>query len=189
MEPSLSLTSSVIEDLRLATSRMIGVARRAFMAEMTLKYCQGNARQAEVLIGWGRQTVKTGLAEKRCALSCLGAQSARCGIKRWEQRFPDVAQALWALAESHAQQDPTFKTTLAFTRLTAAQALKQLRVQGFNEDQLPSCGVMAVILNRNGYRLRKVVKAKPQKKFQKLMPSLPTSRQKTRVHSTDRPSV
>jgi len=158
------------------------------MAKMTLKYCQGNARRAETLIGWGRETIKTGLSEKRSGMVCLGAQSARSGTKRWEQKFPDVAQALWELAESHAQQDPTFKTTLAFTRLTAAQALKELRAQGVDEAQLPSPGVMAVILNRNGYRLRKVVKAKPQKKSRKRMPSLPTSRQRTRSHVMDKPS-
>ena len=45
---------------------------------------------------------------------------------------------LWELAEAHAQQDPTFRTTVAFTRLTAAEALKQLRARGVAEAQLPS---------------------------------------------------
>jgi hypothetical protein len=49
--------------------------------------------------------------------------------------------------------------------LTAAEALKQLRTQGFQEDQLPSLSTMADVLNRNGYRLRKVLKAKPLKKL------------------------
>jgi trans-aconitate methyltransferase len=69
------------------------------------------------------------------------------------------------LAELHSQQDPTFRTLLSYTRLTAAEALKQLRAQGFQEDQLPSPSTMAEVLNRNGYRLRKVLKAKPQKKL------------------------
>ena len=51
----------------------------------------------------------------------------------------------------------------AYTRLTAAEALKQLRDQGFAEAVLPSPSTMADVLNRNGYRLRPVVKAKPQK--------------------------
>ena len=76
-----------------------------------------------------------------------------------------MAQALWALAELHSQQDPTFPTLLSYTRLTAAEALKQLRAQGFQKDQLPSPSTMAEVLNRNGYRLRKVLKAKPQKKL------------------------
>ena len=69
------------------------------------------------------------------------------------------------LAEAHAQQDPTFKTTLAYTRLTAAAALQALRERGFSDEQLPSAGTMAQVLNRLGYRLRKVVKAKPVKKI------------------------
>ena len=64
-----------------------------------------------------------------------------------------------------AQQDPTFRTVIGYTRLTAAEALKQLPAQGFSEDPLPSASAMAEILNRMGYRLRKVVKAKPQKKI------------------------
>ena len=73
--------------------------------------------------------------------------------------------ALERLAEAHAQQDPTFRTTLAYTRLTAKAALSALRAQGYSEEQLPSPSTMAEVLNRLGFRLRKVVKAKPQKKI------------------------
>jgi len=41
------------------------------------------------------------------------------------------------LADSHAQQDSSFTTEIAFTRLTAEAALKQLRSKGFGETQLP----------------------------------------------------
>jgi hypothetical protein len=68
----------------------------------------------------------------------LGAQAAFCGSRLWEEQYPDVARALWALSEGHGKQDPTFRTVLSYTRLTAAKALKQLRAQGFPEDQLPS---------------------------------------------------
>ena len=132
---------------------------------MTLKYCQGNARQAERVFGWGRETVKLGLNEHRTGIICLGMQSVYGGDKLWEEKHPEVAQALWALAELHSQQDPTFRTSLPYTRLTAAEALKQLRSQGFHEDQLSSPSTMADVLNRNNYRLRKVLKAKPLKKL------------------------
>ncbi|WP_425287009.1 ISAzo13-like element transposase-related protein [Nitrosomonas communis] len=90
-----------------------------------------------------------------------------------------MAQTLWVLAESHCQQDPTFRTALSYTRLTVAAALDRLRAQGFPEDCLPSPSTMAEVLNRNGYRLRKVVKAKPQKNSRKRMPSLPILRTRT----------
>ena len=143
---------------------MSGAERRAFQAAMTLKYCQGNARLAERVFGWGRETVQLGLNEHRTGVICQGAQEACSGDKLWEEKHPEAAQALWALAELHSQQDPTFRTLLSYTRLTAAEALKQLCSQGFREDQLPSPSTMAVVLNRNGYRLRKLLKAKPQKK-------------------------
>jgi len=158
-----ALAASHTEDLRLAASKMLGAERRSFQAAMTLNYCGGSARQAEVVFGWNRHSVELGLHERRAGMICLGAQEAYCGNKLWEEKHPEVAKALWGLAESQAQQDPTFRTTLAYTRLTAAEALKQLRSLGFAEDVLPSPSTMAAVLNRNGYRLRPVLKAKPQK--------------------------
>ena len=152
-------------DIRLAASKMTGATRRSFEAEMTLKYCGGDARQAESVFGWGRHTVELGLAERRTGILCLGAQSACSGRKRWEDTHPEAAEALSRLAEAHAQQDPTFRTTLAYTRLTAKAALAALGAQGYSAEQLPSPSTMAEVLNRMGFRLRKVVKAKPQKKI------------------------
>jgi len=166
MLDSLPLPSpSQIADLRLAASNMTGPTRRAFEAEMTLKYCGGTPLLAETIFGWGRRTVAVGLAERRTGILCLGAQSAFSGRKRWEERHPQVAEALRQLADAHAQQDPTFRTSLTYTRLTAKAALEALREQGYREEQLPSPSTMAEVLNRLGFRLRKVVKAKPQKKI------------------------
>ena len=128
-------------------------------------YCGGNPLMAEAVFGWGRQTVALGLAERRTGIMCLGAPSAFSGRKRWEDTHPRVAEALCQLAESHAQQDPTFRTSLAYTRLTAQAALEELRAQGYDAAQLPAPSTMAQVLNRMGFRLRKVLKAKPQKKI------------------------
>jgi hypothetical protein len=165
LETSQILTPSQIEDIRLASSKMQGANRRAFQAEMALKYCRGSARLSETIFGWKRQTVDLGLAEKRGGITCVGAQSALSGRKPWEECQPEAADALRQLAESYGQQDPTFQSSIAYTRLTAAAALKQLAEQGFKPEQLPAASTMSEILNRMGYRLRKVVKAKPQKKI------------------------
>ena len=161
----MSLTPSQVEDLRLAASKMTGASRRAFQAQMTIKYCEGSARKAERLFGWGRRNVQLGLEERRSGIICVGLQSSYSGAKQWEELFPEAAQALREIAEAHAQQEPSFKTSIAFTRLTAAEAIAQLRSQGFEESQIPAPSTMAIILNRMGYRLRKVLKAKPQKKI------------------------
>jgi hypothetical protein len=160
-----SLSPSQITELRLAASKMTGSKRRAFEAEMTLKYCDGNPLMAATVFGWGRQTVALGLAEQRTGIRCLGAQSAFSGRKRWEEHHPQAAQALRHVADAHVQQDPTFRTSLTYTRLTAQAALHALRDQGYRAEQLPSPSTMAEVLNRLGFRLRRVVKAKPQKKL------------------------
>jgi hypothetical protein len=156
------LPPSPIADVRLAAAKMTGPKRRAFEAEMALKYCEGTPLRAESLFGWSRRTVEVGLAERRTGLVCLGAQSARRGRKRWEDMHPEAAADLCRLAASHAQQDPTFRTPLAYTRLTAKAALEALRPQGYDEDHVPAPSTMAEVLNRMGFRLRKVVKAQPQ---------------------------
>jgi hypothetical protein len=109
--------------------------------------------------------VALGLAERRTGIICLGAQSACSGRTRWEEWHPQVAEARRQLADAHAQQDPTFRTSFAYTRLTAKAALEVLREPGYREELLPSPSTMAEVLNRLGLRLRTVVKAKPQKKI------------------------
>ena len=159
------LASHQIEDLRLAAAQMTGAARRAFQAEMTLKYCHGSARLAETLLGWSRNAVEVGLAERRTGIVCVDGHAAWSGRKRWEEKYPEAAEALRRVAEAHAQQDPTFRTMLAYTRLTAKAAREALQEQGIAEAHLPAASTMAEVLNRMGYRLRKVLKAKPQKKI------------------------
>lgn len=169
--PSLSgqvfqqISSQQVADLRLAAAQMSGAKRRAFQAEMAEQYCAGNPRQVERLFGWSRETVEVGLAERRTGVICLGAQAAFSGRKRWEDQHPQAAAALRALAEAQAQQDPTFRTSLAYTRLTAKAAVAALRARGFSKTEVPAPSTMAIILNRLGFRLRRVLKAKPQKKI------------------------
>jgi hypothetical protein len=182
------LTPSQIADLRLAASQMTGAKRRAFEAEMALKYCEGNPLQAESIFGWSRRTVAVGLAERRTGIICLGAQSAFSGRKRWEDTHREAADDLRRLADAHAQQDPTFRTTLAYTRLTAQAALAALTAQGYRKDQLPAPSTMAEVLNRLGFRLRKVVKAKPQKKLKETDAIFDNLEKKTRQRQQRTPS-
>jgi hypothetical protein len=174
-----------LDDLKLVASKMKRVERRTFQAAMAVKYCDGSARQAEAVFGWSREAVTVGLHERRTGIVCLNVHSAVCGDKLWEEKHPQVAQALWKLAEAHAQQDPSFRTTVSFTRLTAAEALRQLSAQGFADEVLPSPSTMAEVLNRNGDRLRPVLKAKPQKNSPRPTRSSPTSA--TRTNPTPMP--
>jgi len=179
------LSQAHLEDVRQAASKLTGAKRREFQAEMALKYCRGSARLAESMFGWNRTTVAVGLAEKRTGLICVGAQSGFGGRKRWEERYPEVAAALRDLAERHSQQDPSFRSTRAYTRLTSAEALRQLEAIGYPPEHLPAPSTMALVLNRMGYRLRKVLKAKPQKNCLRPTPSSLTSTPKMLTPSSE----
>jgi len=178
-----SPTPQQIADLRLAASHMTGATRRAFQAEMTLKYCEGNARRAEDVFGWGRQNIEVGLAEKRTGIECLSLHGAFSGRLRWEDQYPQAAAALMELALAHSQQDPTFRTTVSYTRLTAKTAIEGLRPKGIEEAALPAPSTMAVILNRLGFRLRNVVKSKPLKKIPETHAIFDNVKKKTRKPS------
>ena len=150
---------------------------------MTWKYCGGNALMAEAVCGWGRQTVARGLGARRPGIMCLGAPAAFSGRKRWEEQHPHVAQALRQLAAAHAPQAPPFRTCLASTRLTAQAALEALRAQGYGAAPLPSPSTMAAVRKRLGFRLRKVVQAKPQKKRKETDAIFDNSKKKPRTPS------
>ena len=100
------LSASQREDLRFAAAQMTGAARRAFQAEMTLKYCHGSARFAETWLGWSREAVEVGLAEHRTGIVCVDAHAAWSGRKRWEEKYPEAASALREMAEAHAPAGP-----------------------------------------------------------------------------------
>lgn len=61
--------------------------------------------------------------------------------------------------------DPMFQTPLAFTRMTAKAVHEQLKANMAGRNRhVPAKRTVHDILNRLGYRLRPVLKTKPQKK-------------------------
>jgi hypothetical protein len=158
-----SLSPSPITALRLAASPMTGAKRRALEAERTRQYGDGHPLMAEAVLGWGRQTVALGLAERRTGSRGLGAPAAGSGRKRWDEHHPQAAQALHHLADAQAPQDPTLRTRVTSTRLTAQAAGKAWREAGESEEQWPSPRTMAAVRKRLGFRWRRVVQATPQK--------------------------
>lgn len=159
------LSEDVIESIKSAAKRLTGWKRRAFQAEMAVKYCDGSARKTEYRFGWGRQSVETGLNERRTGIRCIDNVGAR-GRKRIEDQNPDLAEQIRALAEPETQADPKLQTPLAFTRITA-KAVHQELAKTNDAQSLPSQRSVHRMLNRQGYQTRRVRKTKPQKKFPK----------------------
>src|SRR5262249_33322557 len=135
-----------------------------FLGEVTLGLCQGNTRQAERRFGWGRDTIAKGLHELRQGIRCVENFAAR-GRPRWEEEDPQRARDIRALAEPFTQADPELKSQRCYTNLTAKELRQQLQARmGYAEQDLPSERSLRDILNRMGYRLKRIQKAKPLRK-------------------------
>ena len=160
---SPELLESVKDTIKLAVRKLTGFRRRQFQAEMAIKYCAGSARHAERLFGWGRAAVHTGLNELRTGLRCLDGFSAR-GRHKTEEQHPELVQEIHALVEPASQADPKFQTPLAYTCMTAKAVHQQLAANAEGTDRhVPAERTVHTILNRLGYRLRRVRKTKPKK--------------------------
>jgi hypothetical protein len=150
--------------LQQGANRLKGHERRLFMAEVTLKLCDGKARQAERRFGWGRETVDKGLHELQQGMRCLENFAAR-GRPRLEVKNPQLAQDIRAIVEPHTQADPELKSARRYSNLSAADVLEALQTKkGYATENLPSKRTMRDILNRMNYRLKRIRKSKPLKK-------------------------
>jgi hypothetical protein len=169
-----ALTEDSIQTIQSASKLLTGYRRRRFQAEMALKYCHGSARRAETVFGWGRVAVETGLNEQRTGIRCLDAANCR-GRKKTEERCPELEAHIQRLVDPQAQADPKFQTTLAFTRVTAKAVREALQAEPALQGSVPCRQTVGRVLNRLGYRLRRVLKARPEKKFPRPTRSSPTS--------------
>jgi hypothetical protein len=174
------LTESVRDTIRSAARKLTGFGRRQFQAEMAMKYCRSNPRCAERVFGWGRDAVNTGLNELRTGIRCVENYSTR-GRPKSEVKSPQLVQEIHALVEPKTQADPKFQTSLAYTRITAKAVRERLvAITAGSARHVPAERTVYDILNRLGYRLRRVQKTKPQKKSPKPTPSSTTSGKSTR---------
>jgi len=170
-----ALTEEFTATILLAASLLTGYKRRRFQAESAIKYCQGSARRAETLFGWGRDAVETGLNELRTGIRCLDAVEVR-GRKKTEELHPELEEHIHRLVDPQAQADPKFQTTLAYTRITAQAVHDALQAIPELKNVVPTWQTVGCLLNRLGYKLRRVLKARPEKKFPKPTPSSSTSK-------------
>jgi hypothetical protein len=158
------LPDQQVATLKDAAGKLTGAKRRAFQAQVTLDYLEGNARRAESVLGWYRKTVELGLHELRTGLRCVERFSAR-GNRKSEEKQPELERDIRALADPESQVDPKFQSPFVYTRITAKGLRTALIEQkGWTEEELPCEKTMGNLLNRLGYRLRRVQKAKPVKR-------------------------
>ena len=165
------LTPKVIETMRYAARDLTGSKRRAFEARVSLDYLGGDTRLTETVFGWSRHTVARGIKEFNSGRVSLDAP--RASKPKTEDANPQLAQDILALVEPDSQTDPKFQGLFKYTRLTAkAVREKLIEHKNYSSEELPHASTISNMLDRLGYKMRRVLKAKPQKKSPKPMLSL-----------------
>jgi hypothetical protein len=167
----MDLAPEVIDLIRhTAAGFPWGPARRRYMSQ-TLQTLGLGQRQAQHLFGWGRDTLRKALHERRTGITCQDATNCR-GRKPIEFHLTHLLDDITDIVADHIQTDPTFRTTRLYCRLTAPEVRRQLiSRKGYTDEQLPSLQTITTKLNALGYHLGKVRKCRPQKKSPKRRPS------------------
>jgi len=159
------LTQSTKETIQVGGAETHGFSAAEVPGGVANKYCRGNPRQAERDFGWRRDAVNTGLNElrtgiplPRCFRIAWAAQERRrsAGVSAGDSRAgrtaepgrPEIPDA----AGLHAN-DGQGGSAAAAGRFQGAAA------GGFRPSE-----TVHDILNRLGYRLRRVRKTRPQKR-------------------------
>ena len=167
----MQLTDSLKDLLKETAFQLKGAARRRFMAQTVLELGIGGQSVAQRELGWNRRTIRKGMHELTSGITCVDNYSAR-GRKSIEEHLPQLLEDIKTLVDTQSQTDPSFKSQRLYTRLSASEVRCQLIEQkGYTQEQLPTLETIRLKLNQLGYRLKRVAKIQPQKKFLQQKPS------------------
>jgi len=159
---------TIINTINHAACLLSGSARRAFQAQVVLDYCNGNTHHAKLFFGWSEPALRKGLQERKTGE--IIADAPRSGRKSYSTKLPNLQNDIRSLVDPNTCTHPTFENTFRYTRMTGKSVLEALvREKGYKKSELPSESTMRALLNKMGYRLRRVQKTKPKKRFPKQM--------------------
>lgn len=173
------VSTEVVELVSRLVASIPWPSRRRAMGDVTLSLLEGKKYVAEKVYNWNRNTVEVGMNECRTGVFVINDISTR--VKpRTEEKQPKLLTDIQALMEPHSASEPSLRTTLLYTNMTAKSVFDALVANGWTAESLPTMRTISNILNRQDYRLRTVAKTKVQKKRMKPMPSLKTYGKPTR---------
>lgn len=158
--------------LKETAEQLKGAAKRRFIAQTVVALGEGGQSLAARELGWNRVTIGKGIKELTSGITCVDNYQGR-GRDKAEEKLPNLLEDIKKLVDEQSQIDPSFKSQRLYTRLSASVVRHQLIEKfSYSDEELPSSETIRVKLNDLGYRLKRVAKIKPQKKFPKLTQSL-----------------
>ena len=139
-----------------AAQKLTGYRKRDFMGKVAEDYFSGSARKVETVLGWNRKSVQLGMDERRTGLICADNYGAR-GRHKSEEILPNLEADIRSLVDPESQADPKFQSTFLYMRISAREVRERLvKERGYSEAELPYRETIGAILNRMGYRLKKL---------------------------------
>jgi len=158
--------------LRDAARSLKGHAKRLFMARTVKNVFGGVSYRAEQELGWNRGTLRKGLHELESGIECVDGRRGATGRKPAEAHLPNLLTDIRDLVDSQSQTDARFRTQRLYTRMSAAEARRQLQeTKGYREDELPSEETLRCKLNMLGFHPVRVQKTQVKKSSRKPTPS------------------
>jgi len=140
--------------------------RRRAKADIVETLLGGHLRAAEDVFGWGREGIAIGQEERATGVSHVDNIKNRRKPST-EEKFPDMERDIHDLFDAQSQADARLGTTLRYLNASAAAVRLALVESGYSSEALPTERTISNLLNRMGFRLHTVQKAKPQKKRRK----------------------
>ena len=165
-----NIGTSVVELVQRLVDMIPWPARRQAMADVTTSLLSGKPRVAEDVFGWGRTVVTLGMSELRTGIECVNDLSKR-RKPTTEEKYPQMLEDIRKIADSQSQAQASLRTPFSYMNVTAAAVRSALLEKGWPEEIVPAVRTLSNILNRQDYRLRRVVKTQVQKKRHTPMPS------------------
>jgi len=163
-----------IRTIKDAAKKLKGVLRRAFQAQVVFDYCDGNISHTKTVFGRNQPTIQRALCERETGE--IIPDAPRKGRDTFSEKLPNLQTDIRSLVDPNSQTHPTFETSFRYTRMTAKAVLETLvKEKGYKEEELPALSTMRKLLGDMGYRLQRIQKTKPQKKFPKRKQSSQTS--------------
>lgn len=164
------ISSGVVELVQRLVDMIPWPARRLAMADVTHSLLDGKPRVAEDVFGWGRTSVALGMNELRTGIACVNDLSKR-RKPTTEGKYPRMLEDIRKMADAASEAQASLRTPFSYMKVTAAAVRSALLEKGWAEEEVPAVRTVSNILNRQDYRLRRVVKSRVQKKRHTPTPS------------------
>lgn len=148
-----------------AVNKLKGPDRRIILAEITEKYGYGGKSFVAKTFNAGRDTIRKGSKELKENKPIEDANNKK-GRQSTLKKLPNIETDIREIAESQSQIDPKFQSERLYTKLTIKEIKKQLiEKKGYTDKELPTNQTLNTIVNKMGFKLRKIQKTRPKDKI------------------------